>query len=143
MIIKFSCSFFFFLIFISCAKKEAQKNIYYLTNNSEKYWLLVREHPIHWYSGQCFNINGKLISFSVENKTGRRLIIENYDKPQWRFLNDSTLELESKIFKIIYLNEEILILNNLSFREVIAYKKSKDQLTKPVPDTTNYPFPSL
>ncbi|MBL0744480.1 hypothetical protein [Chryseolinea lacunae] len=134
---------FFFIanlavISFSCEQKTVVKH---LTYNSQKYWNLVYEHPLKIGKGLLIKDDGTYEVF-YEKKNGVRLKYVTKYLPKWSLLNDSTFHFvgQNVKYKIEYLNEDILILNNLSARQLIIYKVSKDQISSLTPDTSDHSY---
>ena len=135
------------MLICSCGSKKKSKSLemqYFLTNNSEKYWTSIEENPIRrGRQGLVFYKNGYYNRFWFNNDSIGRFI-NNWGNStlQWTFLNDSLLFLGVKevykndslkfgsISRVEYLNEDILILNNLEIKELSIFIKSKDQKTR-------------
>ena len=131
----------FCVLFCSCQNKQ-DKITQYLARDSEKYWTAVDHLPIKrdrrgfvlYSSGQ------KSDYWDNHDAIGRCIVPHTPDR--WKLLNDTTLWFgtidpndENSLkygeeYKIEYVNEDILILNNAFFKKIYVYKKSKDQKTK-------------
>lgn len=125
----------------SCQQSKRERVVHYLTNGSKKYWTVVRKHPVKWYTGYCFYKNGTWTNYSTyENK---RFKIWLPVQHKWKLLNDTILDWNLDKSKIIYINNDILVLNNMEFKQTLVLLRAKDQKTIPVNDTTTPAFPDL
>lgn len=121
-----------------CTPKPENNVVQYLTNGSKKHWTLITEHPIKRYIGQSFNIDGTYTLYSISDDW-ERIKRKLRFKPTWELINDSTIADGAGVnFKIEYINDDVLILNSLNFKEVMVLLKAKDQKTEPVADTTDH-----
>ena len=163
-LIKYSIVGLLFLFSCSSENKNKQTVEHYLTNGKEKYWALVRTYPTTRVDGVLYRSDGTCISwyngYSNCIITDTRIINDYIEDDRWRLIGDSILNeysidepytvfLEEEAdfdpsirhinpgtnYKIEYINDSILILNNMSIKQISVYKKSKDQHTKPIRDT--------
>lgn len=140
--------FILLVIFLFTCEKRGSKNEEIescLTGGDEKYWTVMKENGIKRNTGILFKSNGKYINYHVKNfkEVGVRLISKNYEKPFWSLKGDDTLCISGINYKVEYINQEILIINNLKVRGLAVFYKAIDQQTKPVRDTTKYLYPDL
>ncbi len=123
---------------MSCKKSKQEVTANYLTGGSEKFWTLIMDYPIKRYIGVSYNINGKYDEYIISD-SGIRTKRILYSLPVWQLLNDTTMiDGNADTLKIEYINENVLVFNNMSSksRKLFVLLKSKDQHTKPVADTT-------
>ncbi len=142
------------ILFCSCQNKQ-DEIVRYLTGDSVKYWTVINEHPIRSdRQGMVLYSNGiKKGWWDNHDSIGRFFWPSQpeYLSESWILLNDSVLwigfsvdknNLEYGIkCKIEYINEDILILNGLSYKGLTIYMKSKDQKTELAPypkDESNF-----
>lgn len=122
------------LFSFSCQQTRKEEVEFLLTGGGRKHWLLITEYPEVRYRGKVYNKNGTYIVYS-EEKNVRWL---DYGST-WKLLNDSIIEDgRGTTLRIDYINEDVLIISNISFKGTSLYFKSKDQETVPIKDTTNY-----
>jgi len=122
---------FYLLIMLylsSCSETKEDKYRRLLTNNSEKYWLVIDKYPTKKYRGICFKKDGTYIGFYI--KDGKRYFDKQFGKPIWSISNDSFIRSKSYIDIIEYLNEDIIALNATEYKSTYFYIKSPDQTTK-------------
>jgi hypothetical protein len=118
------------ILFGGCTNSRQNNVIQFLTNGSKKYWIRIREYPIKRYSSLYFSPDGTYKKYSVF-KGERRFVIPNY-YTVWRLAADSTLLMgDGRMYKIEYLDDNVLILNEKSVRHMEVYVKEEDQKTVP------------
>jgi hypothetical protein len=127
------------LILSSCSKDHEKRVIHFLTNGSDKYWIKVEESPGKPYLGINFAKNGAYTEFTEPGK-GSRIRQTVSWRENWKLDNDSTIAFtgQGNKFRIVYFNDDILILNNLDFKQLNVYEKSPDQKTVPKEDKTDH-----
>jgi hypothetical protein len=130
----------FVLIVSACAKKREVKAIHFLTGADAKYWTEVKRYPVRKYAGLKFNANGRCDEYVLDYKAGTRIKIARPGiLPAWRLVNDSTLFIGSLgNVRIEYLDEDVMVLNQMQQKWVIVYLKAKDQKTELVKDTSDH-----
>lgn len=131
-----------FLVFIlfSCNPSHKERVEKYLTGGGTKYWVYIPEYPQVRRHGIAYHINGTYTSYVNSWEDPRKRIAESLVySATWKLLNDSIIDDGQGIkLRIDYINEDVLILSNISFKGTYLYFKSKDQETVPIKDTTNY-----
>jgi hypothetical protein len=112
----------------SCSETKEDRYVRLLTNNSEKYWIIIEEYPFKRYQGVCFKKDGTYTSFYIEK--GRRYFDRHqFGNSVWRISNDSLIR--GRAISIIeYINDEIIVLNSTSRQSIYSYIKSPDQTSK-------------
>jgi hypothetical protein len=121
-------------ILISCVSKDAQEKkeiIYNLTNNNFKYWDVVKK-PM-WYDknttrgfpGYCYYFNkGNSFQFYQYIK-GKRVLYNSGDialPDTWKYLSDTTINLNGLPCNIIKLTPDTFIYSN--YKDTIILSKS-------------------
>ena len=133
-------------LFISaCTRTKKEKTIYLLTAGKAKDWTEVKPYPIKRYSGLRFEANGRCDKYSTINGartradgTGTKVKISSLAySPEWKIVNDSTLYIGwLGNVKVEYIDENVMILNQMRQKRVIVYLKAKDQISKFLEDTS-------
>jgi hypothetical protein len=115
-----------------------------LAGDTLKYWRRYsNDFPTTYCGGFCFYSNGTYVKYECKFRTSERYI-DNLLAPEinriWKIVNDSTMMFgEGFLYKIIYLNNDTLILDNLKSDtgEYLTMTVDKDQVTKPIIDTVD------
>jgi hypothetical protein len=112
----------------------------YLTGGGTKYWLAIPDYPQRRFQGYSYHSNGTYTYYIHPFEERQKRIIGALNHPAtWKLINDSIIYDGRGIkLRIDYINEDVLILSNISFKGTSVYLKAKDQETVPVKDTTNY-----
>ncbi|WP_196291013.1 hypothetical protein [Hymenobacter ruricola] len=136
---------FILLLFLAptisaCVKKRENQTIQYLTAGNAKYWAEVMPYPVKKYMGLRFDLSGRCDRYSenmTDGKSKIRVKFASYDySPKWAIIDDSTLNVVGlgKV-RVEYLDENVMVLNQMQFKKTIVYLKAKDQSTELVVDT--------
>jgi len=128
--IKLLCLFCLSLSQVNCVKR--QSNIEdFLSGSSKKYWTLIADFPFKESHGIVFNSSHTCFPYyEISNKNLRVLSNMNLEGNKWKVIGDSILLLNNvNRWKIEYINDEVLIINNLQYKELLMYKVSKNQTT--------------
>jgi hypothetical protein len=115
----------------SCTDSRQEKVIRFLTNDSQKYWMHIPAYPEKRFMGVRYKSNGTYQMYST--LPGKRVHITTPYSTIWKMSKDSVLTdgMNTK-YRIEYIDENILVLNPVGFKQVIVYVKEKDQATEPV-----------
>ena len=129
----------------ACVKKKDNHTIHYLTAGKAKYWAEVMPYPVKKYKGLKFDLSGRCDRYSESMTDGKpkiRVKFASYEySPKWAIINDSTLDVVGLgQVRLEYLDENVMVLNQMQFKRTIVYLKAKDQSTELVADTSG---PSL
>ena len=111
-----------------------------MTGDDVKYWTEVKQYPVRKYAGLKFNVNGRCDEYVLYYKEGTRIKnVRPAILPAWRLINDSTLFIGSLgNVRIEYLDEDVMVLNQMQQKRVIVYLKAKDQSTELIKDTSDH-----
>src|SRR6266496_4730258 len=110
----------------------------YISNEDFKYWYRYHRDTSKPYAiGYCFKKDGTYIEYCNPNYNRKIRALcndPNLSKPIWKIINDSSIMFgEGILYKIIALNQDSMILQNLKFPNdsYIRLHRDKDQITKP------------
>jgi hypothetical protein len=157
--------FLVFILFWGCIsspihKSKFQNRIYLLTNDSVKYWYdawKIPSFPEYNEGGFVLFKNGNLLNYRL-NYENKRVIVDNSsgdifcDPPKYYVKSDKFYLINcgyKYVFKIKKLNEDTLQLEELTnynyFEDsvLIIFRKSKDQVTRPVKGDLINPNPNM
>lgn len=134
-----------FVVILGCDFGRQDKFNTELTGDTLKYWRRYSNLLTTKYCGGfCFYSNGTYSGYQCEFKTGVRYVNELFpeEKRIWKLVNDSVMVLgDGFLYKIVYFNNDSLILDNLQVNGTDEYLKltvDKDQVTQPVVDTLEH-----
>ena len=126
----------------ACIRKQENQTIHYPTAGKAKYWIEVKPYPVRKYMGLRFDSSGRCDRYATNENTpdGKpkiRVKFASYDySPRWAIINDSTLDVVGLgQVRLEYLDENVMVLNQMQFKRTIVYLKAKDQSTELVADT--------
>lgn len=130
-----------FFIISSCQQKTNRKEEikYYLTNDKEKYWIMMKEGRILRTQGRLFQSNHFFVDFYLKDvaKNDKKYFKEMHFMATWEVLDNDTLFIcGSDKLKIEYINEDIMILNSPDLKSISVWIKANDQKSKIKIDTT-------
>jgi hypothetical protein len=121
-----------FIIFIGCTTNRKEEIIYNLTNNTQKYWDLVREPK--WYDKSkakiypvyCYYIDKNGIFKLYKYQQDKRILYDGGDavlSNTWEYLTDTTINLNGLVYKLKKLTADTLIFSLEGNVTVLAKSK--------------------
>lgn len=138
---KFSIIFILSMLLFSCENETlVTKNhlITVITSDSVKYWDVVYEDklfkineskifPYYYYS---FNKDGKYFFYYKNGAKRVRVVGSDMVKSNdWKYISDSTIEVNGELAQIFYLSEDTLKYKKQNDKSIIVLSKSKYQIS--------------
>ncbi len=148
--VKFISMLLIVIFFLSCSqqKSKTEQKLQYLTGNNEKYWIAIEPYDDETEASRIGIVLRRDNSYDhwYTHEKNTRFFLNQLENQRWSIKNDSIIEIKKEgwepvVFKIEYLNDDIMIITNLERKQLEFYKKAKNQHIKPIKNTTNL-FPT-